>query len=246
MVKCFVVGCFTGYTSNKENDCKVFKAPKYEKAFILCGKSMERNDRKFSRKDHVCSKHFAEEFVIKNSVNGGHQLSRRRLRDDAIPTLHLGIWLKLVRNYLCFHKTYLYVDYKDGAASNKIFKKKTKLQFQSQSEDKNVRKTLEGSNIDVTLSVEPECGNVVQTSQEDFLGDTQIEDHNFVRTTSQEEFLGDTKIKDHNFVQTTSQKIIIDGTPSEEPETFSSIPIEAECGNLDQTTTSELLKQLKT
>ncbi len=30
MVKCFVVGCSTGYTSAKENDTKVFKAPKEE------------------------------------------------------------------------------------------------------------------------------------------------------------------------------------------------------------------------
>jgi hypothetical protein len=36
----------------------------------------ERSDRKFSRKDHVCSRHFKEEFIIKNSVNGGAPLSR--------------------------------------------------------------------------------------------------------------------------------------------------------------------------
>jgi hypothetical protein len=35
MVKCFVVGCSTGYKSAKENDAKVFKPPKEERQFIL-------------------------------------------------------------------------------------------------------------------------------------------------------------------------------------------------------------------
>ena len=61
MVKCFVVGCSTGYKSAKENDAKVFKPPKEERQFILWGKKMERSDRKFSIKDHVCSRHFKEE-----------------------------------------------------------------------------------------------------------------------------------------------------------------------------------------
>jgi hypothetical protein len=86
MVKCFVVGCSTGYKSAKENDAKVFKPPKEERQFILWGKNLERSDRKFSRKYHVCSRHFKEEFIIKNSVNGGAPLSRWKLRDDASHT----------------------------------------------------------------------------------------------------------------------------------------------------------------
>ncbi|KAK4028039.1 hypothetical protein OUZ56_017202 [Daphnia magna] len=35
-------------------------------------------------------RHFKEEFIIKNSVNGGAPLSRWKLRDDAILTLFLG------------------------------------------------------------------------------------------------------------------------------------------------------------
>ncbi|KZR96326.1 Uncharacterized protein APZ42_009398, partial [Daphnia magna] len=38
MVKCFVVGCSTGYKSAKENDAKVFKPPKEERQFIFWGK----------------------------------------------------------------------------------------------------------------------------------------------------------------------------------------------------------------
>ncbi|KAK4027859.1 hypothetical protein OUZ56_017000 [Daphnia magna] len=48
-------------------------------------------------------RHFKEEFIIKNSVNGGAPLSRWKLRDDAIPTLFLG--------------------YKDGVAPSKNCRK---------------------------------------------------------------------------------------------------------------------------
>ncbi len=95
-VKCFVVGCSTGYKSqiNKENDAKVFKPPKEERQFILYDfmGGMERSDRKCSRKDHVCSRHFEEEFIIKKSLNGGAPLSRWKLRYNAIPTLFLVIF----------------------------------------------------------------------------------------------------------------------------------------------------------
>ncbi|EFX64906.1 hypothetical protein DAPPUDRAFT_265570 [Daphnia pulex] len=50
-------------------------------------------------------RHFKEEFIIKNSVNGGAPLSRWKLRDDDIPTLFLG--------------------YKDGVAPNKKYRKQT-------------------------------------------------------------------------------------------------------------------------
>jgi hypothetical protein len=44
MVKCFVVGCFTGYKSAKEKYAKVFKPPKEERQFILWGKKMKRSN----------------------------------------------------------------------------------------------------------------------------------------------------------------------------------------------------------
>jgi hypothetical protein len=100
-----VVGCSTGYKSAKENDCKVFKPPKEERQFILWGTNMERSDRKFSRKDHVCSRNSKEEFIIKNSVNGGAPLSRWKLRDDAKPTLFLGK-LRFINNYCIIHELF--------------------------------------------------------------------------------------------------------------------------------------------
>ena len=67
------------------------------------GEKMERSDRKCSRKDHVCSRHFKEEFIIKNSVNGGAPLSRWKLRDDAIPTLCLGKF-RFINNSCIIHE----------------------------------------------------------------------------------------------------------------------------------------------
>jgi hypothetical protein len=42
MVKCFVVGCFTGYKSAKEKYAKVFKPPKRRKAIHFMGKENEK------------------------------------------------------------------------------------------------------------------------------------------------------------------------------------------------------------
>ena len=61
MVKCFVVGSSTGYHSNKEKT-PIFRAPKIDTNDVLWEKSIPRVDRKFSRKDFVCSKHFKVEF----------------------------------------------------------------------------------------------------------------------------------------------------------------------------------------
>ena len=66
MVKCFVVGCSTGYKSNKEKT-PIFRAPKNDTNFVLWQKSIPRIDRKFSRKGCVCAKHFKEEHI--NEIN---------------------------------------------------------------------------------------------------------------------------------------------------------------------------------
>jgi hypothetical protein len=80
---------------------------------------MERSDRKFYRKDQVCSRHLKEEFIIKNSVNGCAPLSHWKLRDDATPTLFLGKFWFI--NFSCIiHEIILnYVGYKDEVAPSK-------------------------------------------------------------------------------------------------------------------------------
>jgi hypothetical protein len=70
------------------------------------GEKMERSDRKCSRKDHVCSRHFKEEFIIKNSVNDGAPLSRWIMRDAAIPTHFLGK-LRFINNSCIIHELIL-------------------------------------------------------------------------------------------------------------------------------------------
>jgi hypothetical protein len=80
---------------------------------------MKRSDRKFSRKDHVCSRHFKEEFIIKNSVNGGTPLNRWKLRGDAKPTLFIGKF-RFINNSCIIHELILnYAGYKDGVAATK-------------------------------------------------------------------------------------------------------------------------------
>ncbi|EFX65244.1 hypothetical protein DAPPUDRAFT_108415 [Daphnia pulex] len=101
---------------------------------------MERSDRKCSRKDHVCSRHFKQEFIIKNSVNGGAPLSRWIMRDDAIPTHFLG--------------------YKDGVAPSKNYQKQTTSPLPNnachkQPEEKlDDRTTYDVNSVEVTLGGE--------------------------------------------------------------------------------------------
>jgi hypothetical protein len=72
---CFVVGCSTGYKSNKEKT-PIFRAPKNGTNFVLWQKSIARMNRKFSRKDFVCAKHFKEEYIRKTRtiLNTAHPL----------------------------------------------------------------------------------------------------------------------------------------------------------------------------
>ncbi|EFX68702.1 hypothetical protein DAPPUDRAFT_259778 [Daphnia pulex] len=107
-------------------------------------------------------RHFKEEFIIKNSVNGGAPLSRWKLRDDAIPTLVLGN--------------------KDGIAPNKKYRKKTTSPLSNngchnQPEEKlDARTTSDVKSAEVTLAGEsslehktPETGveNLVETQHEE-------------------------------------------------------------------------------
>ncbi len=131
---------------------------KKERQFILWGKNLERSDRKFSRKDHVCSRHFKEEFIIKNSVNGGAPLSRWKLRDDAIPTLFLGEF-RFINNSCIIHEQILnYAGYKDGVAPNKKYRKQTTSPLSNngchkQPEEKlDDRTTSDVKNAEVTLA----------------------------------------------------------------------------------------------
>ncbi len=70
----------------------------------------------FLEKINVCSRHWKEEFIIKNFVNGGAPLSRWKLRDDVIPILFLGK-LRFINNSCIIHEIILnYAGYKDGVA----------------------------------------------------------------------------------------------------------------------------------
>jgi hypothetical protein len=160
MVKCFVVGCFTGYKSAKEKYAKVFKPPKEERQFILWGKKMKRSDRKFSRKDYVCSRHWKEEFIIKNSVNGDALLCRWKLSDDVIPILFLGK-LHFINNSCIIHELILnYAGYKDGVAPSKNYRKQTTSPLSNnachkQPEEKlDNRTTSDVNSVEVTLGGE--------------------------------------------------------------------------------------------
>ncbi|XP_046652150.1 uncharacterized protein LOC124343073 [Daphnia pulicaria] len=141
MVKCFVVGCSTGYKSAKENDAKVFKPPKEEKGNSFYGERILKEvTENFQEKIMFVLDILKKKFIIKNSVNGGAPLSRWKLRDDAIPTLVLG--------------------YKDGVAPNKKYRKKTTSPFSNngchkQPEEKiDGRTTSDVNSAEVTLAGE--------------------------------------------------------------------------------------------
>ncbi|XP_046637709.1 uncharacterized protein LOC124316017 [Daphnia pulicaria] len=90
MVKCFVVGCKTGYKSNKEK-VGCFKVPKDEKLLTLWQKLIPRGDKTLSSNDHVCSKHFKEEYIIKTKtiLDQAYPLKIWKLTAQAVPTLNL-------------------------------------------------------------------------------------------------------------------------------------------------------------
>jgi hypothetical protein len=149
-----VVGCSTGYKSAKENDAKVFKPPKEERQFILWGKKMERSDRKFSIKDHVCSRHFKEEFIIKNSVNGGASLSCWVMRD-------MMSYQPIFLVSYAYHELILnYAGYKDGVAPNKKYRKQTTSPLSNNGCHKQPEEKLDGrttsdvNSAEVTLAGE--------------------------------------------------------------------------------------------
>jgi hypothetical protein len=143
---------------------------------------MERSDRKCSRKDHVCSRHFKEEFIIKKSVNGGAPLSRWKLRDNALPTLFLGNF-RFINNSCIIHEIILnYVGYKDGVAPSKKYRKQTTSPLSNnachkQPEEKlDDRTTSDGNSVEVTLGGEnglehttPETGgeNLVESQHKE-------------------------------------------------------------------------------
>jgi hypothetical protein len=121
---------------------------------------MERSDRKCSRKDHVCSRHFKEEFIIKNSVNDGAPLSRWIMRDAAIPTHFLGK-LRFINNSCIIHELILnYAGYKDGVAPSKNYQKQTTSPLPNnachkQPEEKlDDRTTYDVNSVEVTLGGE--------------------------------------------------------------------------------------------
>jgi len=215
MVKCFVVGCSTGYKSAKENDAKVFKPPKEERQFILWGKNLERSDRKFSRKDHVCSRHFKEEFIIKNSVNGGAPLTRWKLRDDAIPTLVLGKY-RFKNNSCMIHELILnYAGYKDGVAPNKKYRKKTTSPLSNngchnQPEEKlDARTTSDVKSTEVTLAGESSLEHKTPTTGVENLVETQHEENissdTYVETQHEENITSVETQHEENITSDTSE-----------------------------------------
>ncbi|KAF2895253.1 hypothetical protein ILUMI_10919 [Ignelater luminosus] len=81
--KCCVPMCKSGYVSNKEK-VSIFQIPATK--IDLYNQLIKLPDRKLTLKDHVCEKHFAEEF-IRREDQWKTPLSRPRLTNDAIPTI---------------------------------------------------------------------------------------------------------------------------------------------------------------
>lgn len=100
--KCVAFGCKSGYYSNRETDKKekisIFRLPNNRKIIKEWQIAISRDDIKLKAGDHVCSKHFKDDDVIREKVfkdlDGNIVAKARylkpRLRDGAVPSLNLG------------------------------------------------------------------------------------------------------------------------------------------------------------
>lgn len=59
---CFVTGCRSGYTSNREK-VSVFKVPK--EAVDVWNTMIPRSDRELKSSDYICEKHFTPDSIIR-------------------------------------------------------------------------------------------------------------------------------------------------------------------------------------
>ncbi len=68
-----------------------FRAPRDEKQFILWQKAIPRSDRKLTKQDYVCAKHFKDKDLTKERTifNEVFPLKIWKLAAEAIPTLNL-------------------------------------------------------------------------------------------------------------------------------------------------------------
>jgi len=101
---CFVFGCNSGYNrkpvkASGEDKVCMFKAPTHRGSLIQWRAAIPRSDRTLSSKDHVCSKHFGPEDIIKERICQGKEgniivfpLFKWKLQPNAVPKLLLGIY----------------------------------------------------------------------------------------------------------------------------------------------------------
>lgn len=94
MPTCFVPGCTSGYSSNKNNtDRHFFSAPKDATLRSLWNKAIPRADKELSTKSKVCDCHFHEQDIDKwyvHTINGNTVQTPRgkwSLVDGAIPSV---------------------------------------------------------------------------------------------------------------------------------------------------------------
>ena len=91
--KCFVYGCQSGYRKNEK--VPMFKVPKDDTLFIKWKKAAKRGryDKTLSRNDHICSKHFLVQHIVKWETDFNGKYTPRkiwRLTKGAIPVLGKG------------------------------------------------------------------------------------------------------------------------------------------------------------
>jgi hypothetical protein len=93
--KCFVYGCSSGY--RKSEKVPMFKVPKDDTLFLFIkwkkAAKRGRSDKTLSRNDHICSKHFLEQDIIKGETDfNGVYTPRKKwwLTKGAIPVLGKG------------------------------------------------------------------------------------------------------------------------------------------------------------
>ena len=92
--KCFVYGCQSG-SKTKSEKVPMFSVPKDDTLFIKWEKAAKRgrSDKTLSRNDHICSKHFLVQHIVKWETDFNGKYTPRkiwRLTKGAIPVLGKG------------------------------------------------------------------------------------------------------------------------------------------------------------
>ena len=92
--KCFICGCQSGYKTKREK-VPMFSVPKDDTLFIKWKKAAKRSRsyKTLSRNDHICSKHFLVQHIVKGETNFNGKYTPRKIwrpTKGAIPVLGKG------------------------------------------------------------------------------------------------------------------------------------------------------------